>query len=163
MELNLKIVPIKIEEKNILADLLEAYFSELSAFKALGSEEHGKFAYKYLDLYWQEPERFPFFIFVGGEIAGFALVNKHSYVKPNTRAMAEFYILPAYRRQGIGKYSAFQIFDAFPGQWEVAEAERNSLAQLFWRKIIKEYSKGQYTETIMDNQLWRGPIQKFLV
>lgn len=159
--MDIKIVPVPIEEKTILADLLEAYFSELNTFKALAKDKHGKFGYKYLDLYWQENKRFPFFIKVDGELSGFALVNEQGHINSNTMTIAEFFILPKYRRQGIGKYTAFKIFSMFPGQWEVAEAIKNIPAQLFWRSIIRECTIGEFIETVMDNEKWRGPIQQF--
>jgi predicted acetyltransferase len=161
MEPDLRIVPIKIEEKYILADLLQVYFTELSAFKVLAKDEQGRFSYKYLDLYWQEPERLPFFIKIGKKVGGFVLVNNHSYIKANAKTIAEFFILPEYRRQRLGKEAALTVFDMFPGWWEVAEEQNNFTAQAFWKKIIQEYSQGNFIETVLNNEKWQGPIQQF--
>ena len=159
--MNVSIVSIKIEEKKTLANLLELYFQELSTFKALEVDEYGKFGYKYLDLYWQEKERLPFFIKVDGNISGFILINEHSDITPGAKVIAEFYVLKNYQRQGIGKQAAFKIFNKFPGEWEIAEMIENIPAQEFWRKIIEEYTAGRYTKIIMNNEIWKGPVQKF--
>ena len=64
-----------------------------------------------------------------------------------------------YRKEGIGKQAAFYLFDLFPGTWEVAELETNLPAQIFWRKVISEYTDNNYLEIRKDN--WHGPIQHF--
>jgi len=51
-----------------------------------------------------------------------------------------------YRKEGIGKAVAEQIFDLHRGQWEVYQKESNKPAQLFWNRIIDEYTKGQFKE-----------------
>jgi len=66
-----------------------------------------------------------------------------------------------YRREGIGKTAAFFIFDKFRGVWEVHQLENNQPSQHFWRKIISEYTHGQYSETLLNNESSRGPIQQF--
>lgn len=38
--------------------------------------EYGLFDYKYLDYYWTEGGRFPFFIMESGKLTGFVLVRK---------------------------------------------------------------------------------------
>jgi predicted acetyltransferase len=48
--------------------------------------------------------------------------------------MAEFFILRKYRHQGIGARAAWELFDRFPGRWEVFEIIENTAAQEFWRK-----------------------------
>ena len=47
---------------------------------------------------------------------------------------------------GIGKSVANQIFNLHRGQWEVYQKESNKPAQIFWNKIIHEYTKGQFKE-----------------
>jgi predicted acetyltransferase len=50
--------------------------------------------------------------------------------------IAEFYILPEKRRQGIGKRAVIEIFDLYPGNWELQVHARNKAAILFWEKVI---------------------------
>jgi predicted acetyltransferase len=66
-----------------------------------------------------------------------------------------------YRQQGVGKRVAFAILDRFPGAWEVRQTETNLPAQAFWRRVISEYTNGNYEETYLRDERWRGPIQSF--
>jgi predicted acetyltransferase len=34
------------------------------------------------------------------------------------------------------------------GQWQIYQKETNRTAQVFWRKIITDYTKGQFKERI---------------
>jgi predicted acetyltransferase len=61
-----------------------------------------------------------------------------------------------YRQRGVGRKIAFQLFDRFHGVWKIAQ---NTPAQAFWRKIISEYTNGNYEE--IREPGWNGPIQIF--
>jgi predicted acetyltransferase len=62
--------------------------------------------------------------------------------------IAEFFILQKYRRKGVGTYVAQYIFDRFRGNWEVMQALSHKAAQMFWRKVIAQYTSGNYEESI---------------
>ena len=62
--------------------------------------------------------------------------------------MSEFFILRRSRRSGVGKQAAYLVFDRFPGLWELSELPKNTGAIAFWRRIIGEYTSGQYEETL---------------
>lgn len=69
-----------------------------------------------------------------------------TYMSPGReRAMAGFFILKGYRRRGIGRQFAHALFDRFPGKWEVGYIEHNTVANLFWNKIVAEYTGGDFT------------------
>jgi hypothetical protein len=52
-------------------------------------------------------------------------------------------------------------FNLFPGKWEVREIESNVAGQHFWRKIIAEYTSGDFNEVSLNNESWQGPAQVF--
>lgn len=62
--------------------------------------------------------------------------------------MAEFFIARAHRRLGIGRNAVALIFDRFAGRWEVQEYLRSPGAVSFWRRVIGEYTGGDYDERI---------------
>jgi predicted acetyltransferase len=74
--------------------------------------------------------------------------------------MEEFFVLRKYRGQGIGAWFATQLFDRFPGVWEVGEIHANTNAQRFWRKVIGRYA-GEFEEIVVGNDRWDGPVQRF--
>ena len=147
---------VAYEHKSILRNLMELCQHDYSEFEDSDVDEHGIFGYKYLDNYWTEEERHPFIVKVDGKLAGFALVR----VIDGVANIAEFFIMRKYRRTGVGRIVAQRVFDMFPGKWRVEQAPRNLPAQNFWRKVISEYTNGQYEELPGDHK-WNGPIQLF--
>ncbi len=99
-----EVISASAEQSPILANLLELYVHDFSAFLDVELGPDGRFGYPNLDLYWSKPGRHPFLIRVDGKIAGFLLVKKGSEFSGNHSVldMAEFFILRRYRRQGIG-------------------------------------------------------------
>ena len=81
---------------------------------------------------------------------GFALVTRPRVAARGERlpdyVMAEFFIRKQYRRCGAGRSAAALIFDRFAGEWEILQYQRNPGSVAFWRRVVAEYSVGQYTE-----------------
>lgn len=159
--MKIDVSPASIDDKPLIQRMLQFYLYDFSEFGKSDLDSHGCFDYRYLDHYWNEKERHPFIVCVDGKLAGFVLVNRHSYLPGNEWSVAEFFIMRKYRRQGVGKAAAFCIFDQFRGKWEVQEMEANLPAQHFWRKVIAEYTGGRYQEVNLNNKSWQGPVQYF--
>jgi predicted acetyltransferase len=143
---------ISYDEKAVLQNLMELYEYDMSEFEEDGHgdvNEFGLYGYKYLDHYWTEEGRHAFFIKVSGKLAGFVLVRDIQTLKDGQikRSIAEFFIMRKYRGMGAGRFAAHKIFDMFTGTWSVSQLERNLPAQRFWRKIIAEYTNGNFVET----------------
>ncbi len=89
---------------------------------------------------------FAFLIRVEGHLAGFALVKRERETPPFFD-MGEFFVARQYRRLGIGRRAATEMFDRFPGNWEVRQMPTNKPAQMFWRRIIADYTGGDFAES----------------
>ncbi|HQL10415.1 MAG TPA: GNAT family N-acetyltransferase, partial [Lentisphaeria bacterium] len=102
------LVPVNKEDKEILRNLLEKYLYEFTQYEQRAVNRLGLFGYDYLDNYWTESNRWAFFIRAGDELAGFAMVNdfQESPVEKTDFALAEFFVMYKYRRQGIGHWAA---------------------------------------------------------
>jgi predicted acetyltransferase len=147
-----------IKEKPILQNLMQLYLHDISETNNENVDDSGLFRYRHLDYYWTEPHRYPFLVWVDGELAGFVLLRKGTYF-PDTDVIekpgmliAEFFVMRKYRQRGVGTQVAIQLFDRFPGRWEVAQKNENKIAQVFWRRLIVEYSEGNFTEFILDDE-----------
>ena len=152
------------EQKPVLERLAQLYMYDFSEFAGGDVSEAGLFEYMArLGDYWTERERGPFLVRVDGKIAGFVLVASHSALRQAGKVnwVAEFFVMRKYRRRGVGRAVAIQVFDRFPGKWEVAEMRENVAAQAFWRKVIGEYTGGDFAETVLDDESWHGPVQSF--
>lgn len=149
--------PASLDEKPVIGRLLQLYHYDFTEFLPLKLEANGEYAYRYLDVYW-DPEpgdrRFPFLVRADGELAGFALVR---FVN-GTYLMSEFFVLRPHRQRGVGREAALAVFRTFPGQWIVHQVSKNVPAQSFWRRIIAEYTDGNFEESTDE----RGVTQKFV-
>lgn len=160
--MNVELQPAAIQDKPVLRQLMELYNHDFSEFDGTDVDEHGIYGYYYLDHYWTEPERSPFLIRVDGRLAGFVLVRLlNEPEKPPTHAIAEFFVMRKYRRQGVGRLAARLVFDRFPGTWQVCQEEANLPAQRFWRQVVAEYTRDNYDEVMVEGGHWRGPCQEF--
>lgn len=99
-----------------------------------------------LSLYFQENTRHAFLIKRGQELAGFALINQVGSSPEVDWNMGEFFIVAKYQGKGIGKTVAKQIFEKFPGIWEVMQIPENKPAIAFWKKVITEHTQGTFSE-----------------
>lgn len=150
-----------IEEKSVLRNLMELYNYDFTEFDPEDVNEHGLYGYKYFDHYWTDEGRYPFLVRVDGKYAGFALVRVIEFgYDIYTFSMAEFFVMKKYRKTGVGKYIAMELFNKFKGKWKVAVIEENKPAQLFWRKVVQEYTGGKFEEVREEG--WSGPIEAFV-
>ena len=46
---------------------------------------------------------------------------------------------------------ALEMFKKYHGKWEIRTLLKNTIAQDFWRKIIKEYTNNNFEETLIRN------------
>ena len=68
----------------------------------------------------------------------FALYDGSFYINnefnQTGKTIAEFLIIPNFRRHHIGKKAAILSFEQYPGNWEVQPMENNPGAYNFWEK-----------------------------
>ena len=143
--MKIEIVPVGINEKEILRNLLEKYDYEFSQYDNRDVNKLGLYGYQYLDNYWTEKNRWAFFVMVDGNLAGFAMVIDIPDVKEETDyTLAEFFIMYKYRRCGVGKYAANKVFDMFKGRWQLKRHPKNIGFVYFWDNVVSEYTHGNY-------------------
>jgi len=155
---HLEVVPATLEQQPILENLLELYTHDFSELQELPIGADGRFGYKWLPLYWSEPDRYPFLVRLDGKLAGLVLVKRGSEVSGSAAIwdMAEFFILRAYRRRGIGTQTAHEVFRHFPGVWEVRVMPSNVSACHFWAHAISSFTGGAIrpARAKKDTKLW---------
>ena len=167
--MSVTVTPAAPGEKPLIEGLFQFYAYDFSELEPAGSADfafnaEGRFEpYPYMDAYWSEPDRWPLLIRVGGEAAGFALVNTHSHRGGVVeRNMGEFWVARKHRRGGVGAQALHQILALHPGRWEVAVAERNTAAKAFWPRAIAAAPNVTGLERLEgDGEHWTGPIWTF--
>lgn len=148
-------------ERNLIRQMMELYLYDFSEYDEADLDEHGHFEYGDLDYFWFEPTHAAFLVSVDEKLAGFVLVDNESLLGGSQRSITEFFVMRKYRRRGVGRYIAQEVFNRLPGMWEVAVIETNKPAQEFWRGVIGEYRQGRFEETLLDNEKWKGPVFSF--
>jgi predicted acetyltransferase len=142
----------------VIANLLELYAHDFSEFHSIEPGPDGRFGYPGLSLYWSEPGRYPFLIKINGKLAGFVLVHKILQTSGSNTVwdVAEFFVLRAYRRRGVGREAAHSVLRQFPGHWQVRVMQANRTAHRFWQRAIAEFPPEEMGSTSVEKagELW---------
>jgi predicted acetyltransferase len=124
MNNQIEIIQASINEKQIIKNLMQLYKYDTSDFTLEDPTPFGQYEYNYLDHYWtpygvNQEGRKAYLIRVEGQLAGFALINNFSLKKLfsiERRSIAEFFIMRKWRRRGIGRIFAYELFNSFDGE-----------------------------------------------
>lgn len=148
-EMNFAIVQVSQNHREVLDNLMQFYNYDFSEFLNFDVEENGKYNPYPLDDYFKETNHhFAYVIKREEKYVGFVLVRLIEDLGIPHYSIAEFFILKKYRREGMGSSVATDIFKRHKGPWEVHQIESNQGAQVFWKRVINEYTKGQFEEHI---------------
>ena len=164
--MRIEILEAQNKDLSTVNNLFRLYYYDLSTVTGWNCQENGLFegyAFGNLSRFWNDDDKYAFVVRVDCCLAGFALIDD---VSVNTLAdynMAEFFILQKYRRKGIGTYVAHNLFDQLRGNWEVSQAPSHKAAREFWRKVVAEYTSGDYREStqISKNHGGTWVVQRF--
>ncbi|MBF9035365.1 GNAT family N-acetyltransferase [Rhodobacterales bacterium HKCCE2091] len=85
-----------------------------------------------LSEWWTDPDCEGLVIADGASEVGFALVELFG---AGRRELAEFTILPAHRRRGLGRAAAVAMLSARPGRWRFGVIDRPD-ALAFWPMVL---------------------------
>ena len=133
-------------DRDCIEMLMQFYHYDASEWIALDVNTHGRYDFRAVDRFWQEPNQFPFLILVDGAIAGFAVVDKDVTDAASDMNVGYLFVLRRFRGQGIGRIAAHRLFAKFRGRWEVYQVEENLDAIHFWRRTIGEFTEGKFDE-----------------
>ena len=141
-----KLQTVGSEQKPLLEQIFQLYLKEYAEFTGQ-KPVNGVYEYPWLDDYFVEPERFPFFILNNDQLAGLALVRLR---EDDIWEMSEFFVSPEHRRRDVGAEACKLLFQKSAGTWEIGEDQRNTKAIQFWRNIIEQYASS-FEETAFTN------------
>lgn len=143
---NINFVVINQCNIEILENLSQAYEAEFSNLTNKIPDEFGRFE---IDTLPRKPY-IGYLLYVDNIPAGFCIVDIESKIKD----IAEFYIIPAFRKKNLGYQLAATVFCKHPGRWKVRQIKGAVEATLFWRRVIEKYTNNRYEEFILEDECW---------
>lgn len=159
--MNFKIIKINDYNNIPFKNLQQLYEFEFSLITGYLTNEEGLYEQKTLVSHWSKKHDI-YLLYNDKRPIGFSVVNLESLISytNDTRDIAEFFILPDMRKNGIGSWFAIQIFKTYPGKWEIRQLPELKVKN-FWLKIIQEFTNNNYLSLDMNNKIWTGSVQKF--
>ena len=135
--MEVEIVEIKEEEKEVLLNLIEKYLYEFSQWEKTDVNVEGNYGYEYLDCYFEEENRYPYFIKVDGKLAGFAMISDYPEVPEETTdyCLSELFVMHKYRRGGVGRKAVNSVLDKHHGKWQLKRHPHNTVSVKFCRMM----------------------------
>lgn len=161
---SISLLPIEENRRQELLDMFIPYLDEMKATSKGTLELAMNEEFNLLDSYWHDKNRFPYFISRNeNEILGFVLVN--DYCEKEMRlprfSVAEFYIKPAYRKEGVGKTAAGLVFRQHKGYWEIRVQDFNDKGLEFWKSCVSIYTDVKIMKSQLTNKLREGTFILF--
>lgn len=132
-----------INESNshIFDELAQNYEDEFSPASEKKKNQNGKYS---IDVDWPTPN-VGYYWKEGSKIVAFSIVE-------SIDGYSEIVdVVPAYRKNMVGKNMAFAVFNKHPGPWRVRQIPGSEVTTKFWRRVIGEYTNENYSESQIEN------------
>jgi len=144
--MKLELIHVKENDKSILKKLLELYDSEPNDYEEKEECKREPYEYKYLEHYFSQKNWWAYFIMANDDYAGFVMINPMAEVSDaeTDYSISEFFVMPKYRRTGVGRFAVYKTLDTHKGKWQLTRDPRDKNSVSFWNKIIDEYTNGNF-------------------
>jgi predicted acetyltransferase len=148
--MDVELTAVSEMDKPVLANLIQLYVYDFSEFQGNELTSHGTFVYSYLDSYFTEPNREPWFITVDGNLAGFALA-RGDVDDDGSWNIGEFFVVRKYRRHGVARAAATKLFATHPGVWTLSFDRANAPASALWPAVAESVAVGEIGRLDLDH------------
>jgi predicted acetyltransferase len=127
------------DDRPVLERLWLLFRHDMSRFNGDLPRADGTFRSERLDAALTSPGWAAFLAISGNSPVGFALVRS---LDREPFVLNSFFVVAAARGTGLGSALVHQVVRGFPGTWEVAFQEVNTVAAHFWRKAAAAHGPG---------------------
>jgi len=149
-----------VDDRKWIQSVYREYLNDLSSLNTGLFPVLGEYGHREPDLlarWFADDRSHPLVLLKDEQPVGFALVVRPQPVPAGQQQidyrMSEFFVSSKHRRLGVGRDAATLIFSRFSGLWEVTEYLRNPGAVGFWRRTIRDYTQGKFSERIQDGEV----------
>ena len=146
--MTLEIIKASKADQEIIQNLARFYIYDLSEFQKRKCPDNGLYEDEDYISFWTVKGHHPFLIKYESELAGFVLMEEGGSSEDIDYNIAEFFIIRKFRKQGLSKTVAIEIFNMYPGNWELMAISNNSPAIAFWEKTLESFTGGNYTRAL---------------
>ncbi|OCQ18446.1 hypothetical protein A7985_23620 [Pseudoalteromonas luteoviolacea] len=144
----MRVVAVTDETRAIYNNLAQAYEAEFSKLTQKQPLENGVFE---LDTNLDEAHVTGFICYVSGIPAGIAAVCSNA---SDDNEIAEFYIVPFYRKAKLGTQFAHALWHQRPGQWTIKQIAGANYATYFWLNAIDDLPCENLIEDQYEDDYW---------
>ncbi|RZM75501.1 hypothetical protein C3B51_18620 [Pseudoalteromonas rubra] len=141
------LIPVDANNLPVYLNLAQAYEAEFSVLTDKSPGADGLFALDTLlegnvtSYLWYDSET----------PIGLAAIARHG---ESEFEVCEFYVVPRYRKAGLGAQFARTIWDKLPGFWTIKQIAGAEYATQFWRRAIATAGITQVTEDTYVDPYW---------
>ena len=143
----MQIIKVDPSNQHIYMNLAQAYEAEFSKIMQKKPDENGLFP---LDTIL-EGNVTGYLLYVDGIPAGHTAIANES---DGNYEVCDFYVVPYFRKNKVGKRFITQVFKMLGGRWEIKQVAGADHAVNFWRDVIGEYTAGNYSEDSYQDGKW---------
>ena len=111
--MNYQLISVENTDKDKLYKLLQFALYDGSNYIDNDIDDNINFQYTWFNNYFEDEDRHAYFIKDNNKYLGMVMINENLKFINQGKCIAEFFILPKYRRNHIGKRVAYDIFNKF--------------------------------------------------
>lgn len=140
---------VKVDDSNahVYANLYQGYGAEFSRIIDDKPNENGLF-----EIYPQlRGSVLGYLLYLDGIPAALTAIDEKS---PNAYEICDFYVLPCFRKNKVGKRFISSLFERLGGSWEIKQVAGAEYAISFWRDVVGDYTSGNYVEDVYKDHKW---------
>jgi len=143
----MNIVKVDKSNKHIYMNLAQAYEAEFSKIMQKKPDENGLFPLDTLI----DGNVSGYLLYIDGVPAGHTAIANEA---PLNFEVCDFYVVPYFRKNKVGKRFIFALFNMLGGRWEIKQVAGAEHAIKFWRDVISDYTNGDFVEDNYDDEQW---------
>ncbi|WP_260260369.1 GNAT family N-acetyltransferase [Vibrio intestinalis] len=140
---------VKVDDSNthVYANLYQGYAAEFSRIIDDKLDESGLF-----EIYPQlKGSVTGYLLYIDGKPAALTAIDEKS---AKAYEICDFYVLPCFRKNKVGKRFISSLFELLGGSWEIKQVAGADHAIKFWREVVRDYTSGDYVEDVYEDYKW---------
>lgn len=143
----MKIVKVDSSNMQVYANLYQGYAAEFSRIIDDKPDANGLF-----EIYPKiENTVTGYLLYIDGIPAALTAIEEKA---PSAFEICDFYVLPCFRKNKVGKQFITQLFIQLQGSWEIKQVAGAEHAVSFWRDVVGDYTSDNYQEDKYQDHKW---------